>query len=82
MRAEGLPCMGTYGPVYRHMLYNMPAGSFRIADGNSCPVAEGTGPRHAVCFLHSWLASDDSTIDKIGDIVAKVAENAGDLLDQ
>ncbi len=80
LAAEGLNCMGSYGPVYHHMLYNMPRTQFRIAGDGTCPVAEGTGSEHAIGLLHFWLSSDTRTIQRIGDIVAKVAEHAGDLL--
>lgn len=76
LAAEGLPCCGTYGPVYRHRLYNMPPRTYRIHGGGTCPVAETAGTEHAVCLPHQWLGSDDATIATIGDMIAKVAENA------
>jgi dTDP-4-amino-4,6-dideoxygalactose transaminase len=80
LAAEGLPCGGTYGPVYRHRLYNMPRSRYRIAGGDSCPVAEAAGTAHAVGLFHAWLSSDEKTIASIGDIVTKVAAQAGALL--
>ena len=68
----------TYGVVYKHMLYNMPADQFRVSDGK-CEVAEGIGTHRVLCLLHEWLGSDDDTIDAIGEIIAKVATNAGEL---
>ncbi len=80
MAAEGLPCGGTYGPVYRHMLYNAKLGTYRIAGGETCPVTEGAGTGHAVCIPHQRLASDESTIEAMGKIIAKVADNAAALI--
>ncbi len=79
--AEGLPCGGTYGPVYRHRLYNSAPGSYRIARGNSCPVTENAGTNHAVSLSHQLLAFDGGVIETIGEIVAKVAANAAALID-
>ncbi len=77
--AEGLPCHGSYGPVYRHMLYNVSPSQYRIHGGASCPVAEGAGTRHAVCLPHPWLGADEWVIAAIGEIVAKVASHAAAL---
>ncbi len=81
LRAEGLHCMGSYGPVYGHMLYNMPKTSYRVSGDEGCPVAEQAGTRHSVCLFHAWLSSDDPTMDAIGEIIAKVATHAGDLVE-
>jgi dTDP-4-amino-4,6-dideoxygalactose transaminase len=72
IRAEGLPVGGTYGPVYRHMLYNLPPTRYRVASGG-CPVAETVGSEAAAVLLHHWLGSEGRVLDAIGDIVAKVA---------
>lgn len=79
LAAEGLPTCGTYGPVYRHMLYNMPRQRYRIAGGETCPVADTIGTDRAVGLLHQRLDADDTTLDAIGDIVAKVAQNVPSL---
>jgi len=78
--AEGLSLGGTYGPVYSHKLYNMPAESYRI-HGDACPVAETTAADRAATLAHQWLSADDSVIERIGDILAKVARNADALRD-
>ncbi|MCD4825096.1 MAG: DegT/DnrJ/EryC1/StrS family aminotransferase [Phycisphaerae bacterium] len=75
LEAEGLVFPKTYGPVYKHTLYNLPADSYRI-DGGSCPVAETICEKHALLLMHQWLASDEKTIDAIGEIIAKVALDA------
>ncbi|MCF7855784.1 MAG: DegT/DnrJ/EryC1/StrS family aminotransferase [Candidatus Pacebacteria bacterium] len=74
-RAEGLNLGMTYGTVYNHVLYNMPAESYRIANAN-CPVAEHTAAQRTAMFLHYALGADRKTIDTIPKILAKVAENA------
>ena len=73
--AEGLPVSRSYGPVYRHTLYNVDTSQYRIA-GGTCPVAEGTGADRLAQLWHPWLSAGEKTLRTIGDIVAKVAENA------
>ena len=75
LKAEGLNVGKTYGPVYRHQLYNMTADTFRI-EGGSCPVAEMVGTERAVVLSHPWLDSEKQIIDVIGNIFEKVAVNA------
>lgn len=77
--AEGLGCGGTYGPVYKHILFNMGKNDYRI-DGGSCPVAEGIGTLRSVCISHPVLGNDIKTIRKICAIIAKVAENHEELI--
>lgn len=76
--AEGFPLAGTYGPVYKHTMFNLPADKYRI-DGDSCPIAEGLGSQRVAIFVHRWLGSDEETIDVIGKIIAKIAANVDDL---
>lgn len=76
--AEGLRIGGTYGPVYRHRLYNMPPERYRI-HGGVCPVAETTAADRAAPLAHQWLSADDSVIECIGDILGKVGRNADTL---
>jgi dTDP-4-amino-4,6-dideoxygalactose transaminase len=76
--AEGLPTRPTYGPVYRHMLYNMPRDSYKIAEGG-CPVAETTGTDRALILSHQWLGSDEATLRAIGEILFKLARSAHNL---
>ncbi len=75
-RAEGFGALyNTYGPVYRHPLWNLPAGDFRIS-GGACPVAEGLGTANTGIIMHAWLGSDAGVIDCLGDILAKIDANA------
>lgn len=78
LKAEGLALPRTYGPVYKHILYNLPTDSYRI-DGGSCLVAEKICAQQAFVLMHQWLAGDEKTIDAIGEIIAKVALNAAEL---
>ncbi|HBC89714.1 MAG TPA: DegT/DnrJ/EryC1/StrS family aminotransferase [Lentisphaeria bacterium] len=77
-KAEGLPVGGTYGPVYKHMLWNLPKSTYRIANGK-CPVAEGLASTKTAVLAHQWLGSDIATIDSIARIFAKIAANADAL---
>ncbi|MFA6292041.1 MAG: DegT/DnrJ/EryC1/StrS family aminotransferase [Victivallales bacterium] len=77
--AEGLGCGGTYGPVYKHLLFNMGKNDYRI-DGGSCPVAEGIGTLNSVCISHPVLGNDIKTIRKICAIITKVVENHAELI--
>lgn len=75
--AEGLHMIPTYGPVYQHVLFNLPKTKYRIAD--ICSVAEGLATKHTATMSHQWLGADEQTINIIGDILVKVAANAGIL---
>ena len=76
--AEGLNMGCTYGPVYHHMLFNLQDGEYSIPEGN-CPVAEDLGFRRAAVLSHPYLGQDEVTVAKIGEIIAKVANNCGEL---
>lgn len=78
-KAEGFPMLwGTYGSVYRHELFNLPAGDYRIFNG-SCPVSDDIGSRHVGVVPHQWLGSDAGTIDIISEVLAKIDANADEL---
>ncbi len=79
LAAEGLNCGGTYGPVYKHLLFNMGKNEYRIA-GGSCPVAEGIGTLNSVCIGHPVLGNDMKTIKRICAIITKVVENHKELI--
>jgi L-glutamine:2-deoxy-scyllo-inosose/3-amino-2,3-dideoxy-scyllo-inosose aminotransferase len=79
LNAEGLACGGAYGPVYKHLLFNMGKNEYRI-DGGSCPVAEGIGTLHSVCISHPVLGNNMKAIKKICAIIAKVVENRDELI--
>ena len=76
--AEGFSIgIGTHGPVYRHALFNLKPGEFRIDGGDTCPVCEKIYPR-TLGFVHQVL-TERNTVVKIGEIVRKVASNIGEL---
>ncbi len=77
LEAEGLVCAGrTYGPVYKHLLWNIPSNMYRI-DGNGCPVCEDICDNKAVCISHSWLLADDKeTIEAMSRAIKKVVNPA------
>jgi L-glutamine:2-deoxy-scyllo-inosose/3-amino-2,3-dideoxy-scyllo-inosose aminotransferase len=80
VRAEGLTFFWPhgYGPVYKHMLWNVAPDKFRIAEGG-CPVAEVIGTERMADFSHHVLGADKQTIELIGDAIVKVANNAAAL---
>jgi dTDP-4-amino-4,6-dideoxygalactose transaminase len=78
--AEGLTIGKTYGPVYKHLLFNLNKDEYRI-NGGSCPVAEITGTERTAVLMHYYLGCDDETAAKIGEIIAKVTKNYKELLD-
>lgn len=77
--AEGLNQGGSYGVVYKHMLYNMNPSKYRIANGR-CPVAETIGTDRCFVLAHQWLGAPQETIHAIAGIFGKVAANADKLL--
>lgn len=76
LRAEGVPVNGTYGPVYRHSLWNAPASAYRIHSGK---VSEDHGTVRAVGFLHFYLDQPQSVLEKFVAAFAKVQRHADQL---
>lgn len=77
--AEGLNHGGSYGSVYKHMLYNMDPSKYRIAAGG-CPVSDGIGSDRCFSLAHQWLNAPEETFHTIAKIFKKVADNAESLL--
>lgn len=78
-RAEGFPQLGgTYGPVYRHALWNLPAKDYRI-HGGACPVSEGLATANTAVIMHHWLGCSAAVVDRIAEILAKIDANAAAL---
>jgi L-glutamine:2-deoxy-scyllo-inosose/3-amino-2,3-dideoxy-scyllo-inosose aminotransferase len=75
LAAEGVTLMGTYGPVYKHMLFNLEPAQYRMAEGG-CPVADTIGTEYALVLMHYWLGADAGTIEAIAAGIHKVACNA------
>ena len=80
LKAEGLNVGGTYGPVYDHLLFNLPENRYRIENGR-CEMAEYAATERALSLSHPWLGSDEETVDLAAEIVAKVAGGAEQLRD-
>lgn len=78
--AEGLTLDDSYGAVYRHTLFNMPAESYSLPE-EGCPVAEGTIGARTTTIHHTFLGEQPSTIDTIAEILAKVTRHADVLSD-
>ncbi|MCP4640953.1 MAG: DegT/DnrJ/EryC1/StrS family aminotransferase [bacterium] len=76
--AEGFPMGGTYGPVYRHMLYNVDPSTYRMP--SPCPVADGIALNRVAAFQHPWLGADADVIDAIGEVLVKLVKHAPDLV--
>jgi L-glutamine:2-deoxy-scyllo-inosose/3-amino-2,3-dideoxy-scyllo-inosose aminotransferase len=77
LAAEGVRAGGTYGPVYKHRLWNLDKRHYRMAE-KSRPVADSVSGR-GVCLSHQLLGLDTAAIDKIGDALVKVASHAEEL---
>lgn len=78
LKAEGLNAGGSYGPVYDHVLFNLPDGAYRI-EGGRCEVTEYAATDRAVVLPHRWLGTGRETIEAVGEIIAKVASGADEL---
>jgi len=76
--AEGLQLSGTYGPVYKHLLFNLAESEYRI-DGGSCPISEINGTERTAMLAHPYLGCNDETAAKMGEIIAKVVKNYKEL---
>ncbi len=83
--AEGVPLGATYGPVYRHVLWNIAPESYRIhgdwrdEHGPNCRVSEEIGTRQALVLLHSFLDLPESGLQKIAEAFYKIQRHAAAL---
>jgi L-glutamine:2-deoxy-scyllo-inosose/3-amino-2,3-dideoxy-scyllo-inosose aminotransferase len=70
LKAEGLDCgIGGYGPVYKHMLWNVPRTGYRI---HSTAVVEDTSSNRMLGFSHAVLLTNKSLMKAHADGVRKV----------
>ncbi len=74
LAAEGMGMGGTYGVVYKHLLWNAAPSKFRIQDG-ACTVAENVVCPWVALMSHTMLGADEATIRKVGQALVKVATN-------
>ncbi len=85
LKQEGVPATLTYGSVYRHVLWNVPATAFRIhgdyrdARGSACRVSEEIGTQRTLGFPHQVLDFQRGDLQKIVDAVARLQHHAADL---
>ena len=75
--AEGLSLAASYGPVYRHKLFNLQPDQYGMVAGG-CPIAEELGSERTVCLPHPWLDADEEDIKTVTTIVEKVARLGGE----
>ena len=69
LAAEGLPCGGGYGPVYRHLLWNLPASAYRL---HSRAVVEETSTRRLLTVSHTWLLTGRPMMKAMARAIRKV----------
>jgi len=76
--AEGVSVgNSSYGPVYKHNLFNLRAHEYRIAAG-SCPVSESLSPKRMLGVSHQTLYYRE-TAEQIGAVMRKVTSNLDEL---
>jgi dTDP-4-amino-4,6-dideoxygalactose transaminase len=76
MNAEGLPIYKTWDPVYRFVLFNLKPEAYRI--NSECSVTESVGGR-VLWLLHAYLGLEAGKLEKIADVIEKVASNIESL---
>jgi L-glutamine:2-deoxy-scyllo-inosose/3-amino-2,3-dideoxy-scyllo-inosose aminotransferase len=70
LSAEGMVCgIGGYGPVYKHMLWSVPKGGYRI---HSNEAVEDSCSNRALHLFHSWLLTGKPLMRAMGEAVGKV----------
>jgi dTDP-4-amino-4,6-dideoxygalactose transaminase len=69
LAAEGMPCGRGYGPVYRHLLWNLPASAYRI---HSRAVVEDSTDNRMLTLMHSWLLAGRPMMKAMARAVTKV----------
>lgn len=74
---EGCGVYATYGPVYKHLLFNLPPGGYRLAEGG-CPVGEGPAMERVALLSHQCMYYPE-TAKTIVEIVRKLHAHIGDL---
>lgn len=72
LAAEGLATSLTYGPVYKHMLWNIPLTKYRI---HSNINTEDICTSRAVCISHELLLGNRALIIKIAEVIQKTLKN-------
>ena len=76
LKAEGFTGVGcTYGPVYKHLLFNLPDGDWRKADDEETTEAICA---HTMVIMHHAMSAPGAA-EQIGAGIRKLAENIGEL---
>lgn len=76
LAAEGRSFGATYGPVYKHLLFNMQPGEYRIADGG-CPVCDHLCTR-AFSMIHYTMYYQEAAV-VTAEIIRKISDNRKEL---
>ncbi|HQL88164.1 MAG: DegT/DnrJ/EryC1/StrS family aminotransferase [Lentisphaerae bacterium] len=76
LTAEGRSFSATYGPVYKHLLFNMQPGEYRIADGG-CPVCDHLCTR-AFSMIHHTMYYQEAAV-VTAEIIRKISDNRKEL---
>lgn len=85
IEAEGLGARSTYGPVHRHLLWNVPENQYRIHGGwrdslgENCRVTEEIGTQRSISLAHQFLDLPEDQIHKVAEIFHKLHQNADSL---
>jgi len=73
--AEGIHgFITTYGPVYKHILFNLPAEDFR---NDGCPVAD-RACEHLTTFLHYFMYKKENA-ERFANVARKILANMDEL---
>ena len=72
LRAEGVPADNTFGPVYKHILWNMSPEYYKNA---GCPVADRICAENTMILPHKLLLCDQVDLERIVAAIRKVALN-------
>ncbi len=75
--AEGARALnGNYGPVYKHMLFNLRPGEFRMPEGG-CPVCDRLCPRYLIVMHYGMTYPENA--EKLAAMIRKLFENRKEL---
>jgi len=84
LAAEAVPCGGYTFPMYDNPMFNKDTGQVVGAQGSyrkmSCPVTEWACTEGVFNFAQSLLLDEPDGVDEVVTAIAKVKDNAGELL--
>ena len=84
LAAEGIPCGGYTYPLYDNPMFDRETGRVEGAQGRfrcmPCPVSEWACGEGGFNFSKSMLLDEPDGMNDVVDAIAKVKENAGELL--